>query len=406
VKLVMTLLVSDEQDLLEANLDYHLAQGVDFVVVTADRAGPPSVTATVERYVERGVCHLVEEEPSGYLQSEWVTRMARMATVEFGADWVINSDIDEFYWPETGSLKGIFSAIPEEFGTLTLPVTHFVPRPAGEFFADRMTVRETRSLKPSGKGVLTKVAHRGVADVEVSRGGHRVTGTGLTPLLGWEPILGLHFPLRSYSQFEAKVVRDGRTADAGVRSLRRELYEHHSAGRLLDLYERRVVDDAEARSGVEEGRLVIDERLKRFFEAAEHVPPPEPAPDEVDSLRAEMERAVQERERHPLTLEVRRLEGRLETAEERLEESRVTGVRLRDERNAAREDLKAEREDSKLLRAQLDKARRGLEKAERRLEEAERRERPFGRVRKAIGRRGAASGTDAGGGERSGGGDS
>jgi hypothetical protein len=34
MKLVMTLLVRNEADIIEANLDYHLAQGVDFVIVT------------------------------------------------------------------------------------------------------------------------------------------------------------------------------------------------------------------------------------------------------------------------------------------------------------------------------------------------------------------------------------
>lgn len=34
MKLVMTLLVRNEADVIETNLEYHLAQGVDFVIVT------------------------------------------------------------------------------------------------------------------------------------------------------------------------------------------------------------------------------------------------------------------------------------------------------------------------------------------------------------------------------------
>ena len=75
-------------------------------------------------------------------QSEWVTRMARLAATEFGADWVINSDADEFWWPRGGSLKDVFATIPPRFGVVRGCWRHFVPRPDdGQFFAERMTVR-------------------------------------------------------------------------------------------------------------------------------------------------------------------------------------------------------------------------------------------------------------------------
>jgi hypothetical protein len=73
----MTLLVSEEDDLIEANLRYHFAQGVDFAVVTANRASD-YVLATIRRFVDEGRARLVLEPGNDHDQQSWVTRMARL----------------------------------------------------------------------------------------------------------------------------------------------------------------------------------------------------------------------------------------------------------------------------------------------------------------------------------------
>jgi hypothetical protein len=328
----MTLLVSHEADLVEANLAYHLARGVDFAVVTENRASP-AVVEVIERFVADGHAHLIHEPSGHHDQSAWVTRMARRAATEFGADWVLNLDPDEFYWPEAGSsLKAILAAIPPHWGQLIVPLCHFVPpREEGGFFAHRTTVREVRSMKPSGKRHFTKVAHRAHPEVTVSQGLHRISDVELEPVPAWRPITGLHFPMRGYRQFEEKVIRTGiahearEPATASPRNLERLRLQRE--GRLPAFYVEQALGPEAVAAGVRDGRLVDDPRLRDFFDA--HGGPEgllphaaEPTAAQVDALRSALMRAIHEEERSPLTLEITLLEGRLAKAEQRLDKER------------------------------------------------------------------------------------
>ena len=98
MKLVMTLLVRDEADIVDAQIAFHLAAGVDFVIATDNRS-EDGTTDVLERYERDGRLRLLREEGDDLRQSEWVTRMARLAATEHGADWVLNADADEFWWP-------------------------------------------------------------------------------------------------------------------------------------------------------------------------------------------------------------------------------------------------------------------------------------------------------------------
>src|SRR5690242_5453423 len=125
-KLVMALKVRDEEDVLEQNLRYHRAQGVDFFVVT-DNASTDGTPEILDRWVRAGLAAVIHEPGDDLAANghKWVTRMAREAATEHGADWVVHGDADEFWWPLEGSLKDTLAAIPPEYGTVVAPRTEF-----------------------------------------------------------------------------------------------------------------------------------------------------------------------------------------------------------------------------------------------------------------------------------------
>ena len=75
---VMTMLVRDEQDIVACNLDYHLAQGVDFFILM-DHLSVDETPAILDTYRRRGLAEVFSQSDPGYHQSEWVTWMARRA---------------------------------------------------------------------------------------------------------------------------------------------------------------------------------------------------------------------------------------------------------------------------------------------------------------------------------------
>ncbi|HEY7346638.1 MAG TPA: glycosyltransferase family 2 protein, partial [Gaiella sp.] len=138
--LVMTLLARDEIDVVDSWLAFHLNAGVDMVVATDNRS-QDGTTEVLEEYARSGQVHLIREPGEDLRQNEWVTRMARLAATDYGADWVINSDADEFWWPRGASLAEVLAAVPPRYGTVGAFLRVFCPRPGQEHFAERMTVR-------------------------------------------------------------------------------------------------------------------------------------------------------------------------------------------------------------------------------------------------------------------------
>jgi hypothetical protein len=199
--------------------------------------------------------------------------MARLAATEFEADWVINSDADEFWWPRDGSLKDVFACIPLRYGAVCACWRHFVPRPDdGLFFADRMTIRLARPAFAGDKTTVfhahQKIAHRGSPHVEVDAGNHYVSGPFLDPLPGWYPIEVLHFSIRSVLQLEGKG-RGGwaRNPTYVLAEHQRRVDEALNSGRIAAYFDSLVPKPDELDKGLADGTYVVDTRLRDVLRA-------------------------------------------------------------------------------------------------------------------------------------------
>ena len=274
-KLIMTLLVKNEAELLAQNLRFHRAMGVDAFIIT-DNNSTDETPAIIQEFVEKGwVVESIKETDTGYQQKKWVDRMVLLAR-KHGADWVINADADEFWYTPSGSLKHgldttsanvlraeVRNVLPEEDRPFTewTSVVYPVPNPQDY---------DLSTYSIYGKDMV-KVMHRTKGYLKISMGNHKVSM--ILPRRKNSDITIFHFNVRSRAQFIEKMENGGKelVANPSKRGGRhwRYFYELHQQGLLSAEYDRvvgySVLDRLRA-----DGFVRTDDRLAHFFSLLQH----------------------------------------------------------------------------------------------------------------------------------------
>lgn len=99
--IVMTILVKDEEDVIEQNIRTHAYLGVDAFVVM-DNKSTDKTPEILERLSSEFTIKVIRNDSLKFEQGMWMTRLAKIAKKEFRADWVISNDADEFWIPKNG----------------------------------------------------------------------------------------------------------------------------------------------------------------------------------------------------------------------------------------------------------------------------------------------------------------
>ncbi|MEO6629988.1 MAG: glycosyltransferase family 2 protein [Aquihabitans sp.] len=216
MKIVLTMMVRDEIDIIVPMLEHHIDQGIETLIVT-DNGSVDGTTEVLEKYADAGYVELHHDPVHRKQQGVVTTAMARRARTEHGADWVINADADEFLVPRVRSRRvaDVLAEISLDLISFTVPVVNYVGVPAERGSGvDRLVYRDRRDveqLKACGipSQPTPNMIHRGDPSVVVVQGNHftDLASNGEPPEdLALEC---LHLPWRSWEQFEQKVRHAG-----------------------------------------------------------------------------------------------------------------------------------------------------------------------------------------------------
>ncbi len=280
-RVVMTLLCRNEGDVIGEQIAFHLAMGVD-LVIAMDNNSHDNTVALLQHFERAGKLRLLRQPDRNFDQGGWVTSMARMGALEHGADWIINSDADEFWWPESGDFKSTLAAQPKKVNLVVAQRVNFRPsRLDDRPFYERMLVRELVSEKFRGGKLEPKVAHRAYPDVRVQHGNHGVSlGSRKPKRAPHGTIQILHFPIRTYSQWMrrinegAAILEEHPDHTPWISGGWRHMRDHYvKAGTLRTYFESLALDPADIATAPDKAYLTIDTRIRDVIRANQRLLP-------------------------------------------------------------------------------------------------------------------------------------
>jgi len=273
-------MVRNEADIIPLNVLYHLASGIDRMLVV-DNGSTDGTDEVLQRLSLQHAGMRWSRDDGPFLPSRVMTKLAREAFEE-GADWVVPVDADEFWHAPGGDLRRVLE--DTEAGVLRAQAVNFIQRRSQRESSPHALIHMTRRTPtPVGppshaqslveskqiafveKRYPQKCICRPTAEVEIETGHHSISGAH-GERMRTEEIVCLHAPMRSRAALVERVASASRAAAAG-----RNPNQGRNRRRLVLLRDETAIDEEWAANSYEHGfvdvygekhPVVFDPRLR------------------------------------------------------------------------------------------------------------------------------------------------
>lgn len=203
MKTVAITMVRDEEDIIDWTLDHLLNQGIDHIIV-ADNLSIDETPWKLATLANTGRVTVIQDDEPGYYQDEKMTRLAHMAAQDFGAEWILPFDADEYWYWTGGTLKEFFDKATADVITAT-GWDHIVTDDDDPIETNPFRRITHRRQTPQKMG---KVAFRYHPDIHIDFGNHFIFNH---PGRQAQALNYRHYQYRSFEQLVTKA-RNGAAA--------------------------------------------------------------------------------------------------------------------------------------------------------------------------------------------------
>lgn len=269
--LIMTLLVKNEESMLEENLLFHKTMGVDYFIIT-DNNSTDCTPEIIRKYQQKGwIKEIIEEKATNYEQKEWVDRMIWKAKTIYKADWIINADADELWYSPSGNLKA--ELCTTHANVLNCEMRSVYPEESKPFWQWDKVVKTVTNPEVYNLSIYSlferqnkKVIHRTAGYLQISMGNHKVS---MLPQRTIHSNIHIyHYNVRGKQAFMEKMINGGKQFEQhkgrhGGRHWR-YFYRLYKEGKLESEYNRVIGKDSYD-ALCKDGLIYIDTSIADFF---------------------------------------------------------------------------------------------------------------------------------------------
>ena len=285
-KIVLLVFPSDQGDILKDYIEWHLDLGVD-LILAEDVGSSDNTHGILESFSKRGRVQWSLVPEKNRLKYRPEETLAKRAIDQHGADWIIQSDVDEFLCPQGYDLRTILQrAAIHAVTAISVPCFNMTGRilefskSATETLTLRIDQPVVATTKQAVSGNLPvpyifvghrpKTIARAAAFVEYYPGVHDViTAWGRAKQLPDLHIL--HYPIRGFDKFQTKVAnaaaffKENNHLKASWGWHWRRWIRLNREGRLREDYESQFVSPARAEELIRDGICTVDETVANWI---------------------------------------------------------------------------------------------------------------------------------------------
>lgn len=284
IRLVMTILVRNESDIIEENIRFHAAQGVDAFVVMDNHSDDGTREILSELQSDYDLT-IIDQTEQNYQQAKWMTELAFIAANQIGADLVISNDADEFWLATPGTQLKDHLCPNDSVVTVkrhNMVLTESVLQQNYHYSQAKFMVKNPIDYADQTQGyeamsmLLIKISPKTIINpyglIRLKGGNHRAKH-------GWKwanartesGIRVFHYPIRSYERFEQNIINRKRlleTTNAGMGPHYRRWVQLYNNGKLEEEFSQFILTPQDLKTT---NRLSITAPAEDMHQTLKHI---------------------------------------------------------------------------------------------------------------------------------------